>query len=265
MTSVRLMAALCMVSATAFVSAQTAVQYNQDRTAIFGTGNPDTGWTIDSNGQIEVGLRAKNRTTGATDNVNGVYSFATAPSPRGLWNYEFYMNSDVVNGVVPLDSYDWYLGVDQDSSDGTLLVYVQPLLYWGDDSFGNNSTLNGQGVEPASFNDYIAFPGMYNVVENSENITFGDYPGGAMPLLDNATYDYVIFAVPKGASPNADPIVSVGITVVVGSGGAAVTAQNHGQYVTDVASQADQMLASGQITRKEWAQVVSAAARSSGE
>ena len=87
--------------------------YNQNITAIYGGGNPDAGWTTDSGNGIQLGLRAKNRDTGATPNVNGVYAFSTgynAAHTRALWNYEFSINSGTPN----LSYYDYFLGVDLD-------------------------------------------------------------------------------------------------------------------------------------------------------
>lgn len=53
--------------------------YNQSITAIFGSGNPDTGWTVNQAGNVMLALRAKNRVTASTFNEDGVY-----PEPAGL-------------------------------------------------------------------------------------------------------------------------------------------------------------------------------------
>lgn len=192
-----------------------AVSYDQNITAIFGSGNPNTGWTTDAGigSGIVLGLRAKNRTTGDTSNVNGVYSYATAPATRGLWNYEFSINSGTPN----LDAYDFYLAVDGDSSQGISYTTVNPLSYWLDNSYGNNGTLQGQGVEGTD-----ALASANNLAQNSQNITFGDYPGGAQTLFPNATYNYNLFAVTRGAGVDGSRLADVSITVVVGQGGSAV-------------------------------------------
>lgn len=212
-----LLAVAALVAPAAF-----ADTYNDSITAIFGSGNPNTGWTSDSASGIELGLRAKNRTSGDTSNVNGVYSFASAPPTRGLWNYEFSINSDTSGtSGAGLDRYDFFLAVDRDSSLGVQWSIVNPLTYWLDNSYGNNTTANGAGVEGP-----FALAGLgNNVAQNSQNITFGDYPTfpqGSLPLEQNATYSYELFAVEKGAGANGARIVDVGITVVVGNGGAAV-------------------------------------------
>lgn len=205
---------LTLISA-ATLSAWAGVVYNQDITAIFGSGNPDTGWTADTTNGIQLALRAKNRVDASTSNVNGVYTFATAPSPRGLWNYEFSINSDPEGGSVPLSTYDYYLSADGHPSQCINYTTVNPLTHWVDNSFGNNDTANGQGVEgPAA-----VLAGTNNVAQNSQNITFGDYPGGAQTLMANATYNYELYAVEQGAGPTGDRLASVGITVIVGNGG----------------------------------------------
>jgi hypothetical protein len=210
----RKLLALTLISA-AVLTAGAAVMYNQTITAIYGSGNPNTGWTTDTSNGIELGLRAKNRDTGSTSNLTGVYSFPVGSGPKASWNYEFSINSDVTNGTDPLSTYDYYLSADDDPSQCIRYTTVNALNYWADSSYGNNGTANGQGVEgPAT-----ALAATNNIAQNSENITFGDYPGGPQTLGD-ATYNYELYAVEKGAGPNGARLASVGITVVVGNGGA---------------------------------------------
>jgi hypothetical protein len=217
------------LTSVAALSALAAVLYDQNITAIYGSGNPDTGWTADTSNGIQLGLRAKSRIDGSTTNATGVYSFPVGPAPRGAWNYEFSINSDVTNNTAPLSTYDYYISTDGDASKCIRYTTVNALNYWSDSSYGNNSTANGQGVEgPAS-----ALAATNNVAQNSENITFGDYPGGVQPLGD-ATYNYELYAVEKGAGPNGARLASVGITVVVGNGGAAcATPATAGQCKND--------------------------------
>ena len=65
-------------------------------------------------------------------------------------------------------------------------------------------------------------PGLHNVGQNSQNITFGDYPGGALGLDADATYTYELFAVMSGDGVNGTRLADVFINVVIGAGGAAV-------------------------------------------
>jgi hypothetical protein len=192
----------------AFVPSLMAVQYNQNVTAIYGSGNPDGGWTTETGGGITVGLRGKNRTTGATPNVNGVYTFPTGTvgSPaRALWNFEFSINS----GTAPLSSYIYSLSVDLDPSQGVNFLTFNPLTGYGDNSYGNAGTANGQGIEGLA----SALAGGNTIAQNSQNIVFL----GLNPLLDG-TYDYVLTASSAAGGPQA----TVGITVVVGNGGSRV-------------------------------------------
>src|SRR5580765_2377013 len=70
-----------------------AIAFNQNIVAIFGSGNPDTGWTTDTSaaGGIVLGLRGKERDTASTANASGVYSYATGVDPnnaaRARWNW----------------------------------------------------------------------------------------------------------------------------------------------------------------------------------
>ena len=209
----RKLLALTLISAVT-LSAWGAVVYNQNITAIFGTGNPNTGWTADTSNGIQLALRGKSRIDGSTTNTNGVYTFPVGAPLRGAWNYEFSINSDVA-GVDPLTTYDFYLSADGDPSGCIQYTTVDPLTHWNDNSYGNNSTANGQGVEgPAA-----TLAGTNNIAQNSQNITFGDYPGGPRPLMD-ATYNYELYAVEKGAGPNGERLASVGITIIAGNGGA---------------------------------------------
>ena len=210
----RKLLALTLISAVT-LSAWGAVVYNQNITAIFGSGNPDTGWTADTSNGIQLALRGKSRVDGSTTNTNGVYTFPVGSLPRGAWNYEFSINSDVA-GADPLTTYDFYLSADGDPTGCIQYTTVNALTYWNDNSYGNNTTANGQGVEGTA----AALAGTNNIAQNSQNITFGDYPGGPRPLMD-ATYNYELYAVEKGAGPNGERLASVGITIIAGNGGAA--------------------------------------------
>lgn len=205
---------LLVILMSGLAPATWATTYDQNITAIFGAGNPDTGWTVDSENGLTLGLRAKNRNDASTANTLGTYSFLNAPPTRGLWNYEFSVNS----GTAFLNSYDFYLAADQDSSQGISYSTVNALLHWNDNEYGNSSTLNGGGVAGTA----ASLAGLNSIAQNSQNITFGDYPGGALPLEANATYSYNLYAVRSGDGVNGTRLANVDITVVVGAGGAAV-------------------------------------------
>lgn len=200
-------AAACLASALALQ----ADSYNQNITAIFGSGNPNGGWTTDTGYGITLGLRAKNRDNGATPNVNGVYSFATgynSNNTRALWNYEFSINS----GTPYLSYFDYYLGIDMDSSAGINQQFVNPFAVYGDNAYGNTGTGNGMGTVGSG-----ALAGTNFVAQNSQNIIFLGFD----PMV-SSTFDYVLYAVSKGAGAEGQRLAEVSMTVVVGNGGAAV-------------------------------------------
>lgn len=202
-----------------------AVSYDQTITAIFGTGNPNGGWAADTNNNIELGLRAKNRTTGATpDSNNGIYTFATGVDPahtnRALWNFEFSINSDVSGMPGPttgnsLVDYVFVLSVDTDPSQGTNFTTFNPVSAIPDNSMGNNGTANGAGVETGPGSAF-----MFNIAQNSENITFSAF-GSGDPNAD-ATYDYRLAAYAIGDTMFLHPLAFISIQVIVGDGGARV-------------------------------------------
>ena len=205
---------LTLLSA-AVLSVGAAVSYNAMITAIYGSGNPNTGWTADSSNGITLALRGKDRISASTANTSGMYGpYAVGTDPansnRSTWNWDFSINS----GSVPLNTYDYYVAIDTDRSQCINYTVVDALTNWTDSSYGFSTTANGQGVEGTSGppNDYAA---TYTVVQQSQNLTFI----GGNPNLPG-TYNYELFAVEKGDGPGGVRLASVGIKVVVGSGGA---------------------------------------------
>ena len=198
----------------------TAASYNQTITAIYGGGNPDNGWTTDAGGGVTLGLQAKDRDDGTIVNVNEVYSYPVGPSAnplRAKWNWQFSINSGSANLDV---TYDYYVAIDLDPSQCINYAVVNALTSFGGTSYGNDGTLNGQGSEPNLLPpNPIVTPAFLaqnnNIAQQSQNLVFA---GGNMNL--NATYNYELFAVVKGSGPNGARVASVGITVVVGTGGA---------------------------------------------
>jgi hypothetical protein len=211
-----------VVAALGVTSSASALDYNQNITAIFGSGNPDQGWTTFVQDNIQLGLRAKNRTDGTTPNDGaGTYSFpvGTAPaSTRALWNFEFSANvnynpapaaslvGDIQIPPPKLADYTYLLSVDTDPSGGTSFISYNPLVFHSDNSYGNNATLNGAGVEVGPL-----LGSAYSMAQNSQNITF--FPFNGNPLI-SGTYDFA-FGIYEGASL----IGETKMIVVVGDGG----------------------------------------------
>jgi hypothetical protein len=206
---------LALVLCSSIAPAAWAVTYNDTITAIYGTGNPDTGWTSETANGITLALRGKNRDTGATPNSLGVYTFATGlniAGTRARWNYEFSIDS----GASFLSAYDYYLSVDLDPSMGISFTTINPFAAFNDNSFGDSSTANGAGYEgPGATNALLAGSNM--IAQNSQNIIFI-----GLDPFQNATYNYELYAVASGAGAAGTRLTSVSASVVVGTGGAPV-------------------------------------------
>lgn len=184
-----------------------AVLYNQNVVSIFGSGNPDTGYVTDTAGGVTVALRGKDRTTGNTFNVGGVYNLPTgfAAPGRGNANVEFSFNTDPLN--VALSGLSFWLEFDTDPSQGQSFNLLN-LATIPDNSYGNAGTANGAGVE-----GLFALLGLANpIMQNSENQAFL----GVNPLLDG-TYDYKAYALSGGIK-----VVEADIRINLGKGGAPV-------------------------------------------
>lgn len=206
--------------------AQAAESYDQNITAIFGSGNPDGGWTMSASdgGEVVLGLRGKERIGGAFNNVDDVYSFDTGlvglPTPnRATWNWEF----SVATPGGDLGNYTYSLLIDMDASQGTSFLPVNPMTFWTDNSYGEtglmngafSSLANGRGIEYA---DPAAWAGgggydQFEVIQNSQNIVFYGLDASA-----NSTFDYVL-----SAFDGNELIAQASIQVIVGEGGDPVT------------------------------------------
>jgi hypothetical protein len=217
---IRTVFAIALISISPLVAC--ADSFNQTITAIFGSGNPDTGWTTDTASGVTLALRGKDRDNGATPQPTtpGVYEFPTGFSinnpARAKWNWEFSIDSGSVNLS---DDYDYYIAVDVDPSECADYVVINALTSFNDNSYGTNATANGQGTEGTA----AALAGSNTIAQNSQNIVFA----GGDPDLD-ATYDYELWAVAQGDDPTGNRIVSVAIKVVVGTGGAVCDSDNDG-------------------------------------
>ncbi len=233
------MAAAAIAVACLFSASPASAQLTYDKTitAIYGSGNPDTGWTESPGGDVMLAMRAKNREDGNTTNASGVYSmpvgYQVGVINRARWNFEFSMNS----GLDKLDKYDYYLGIDTDPSIG-ISHTIFDVMAIPDNSYGNAATQNGQGVEGTA----ATYAGVYSIAQQSHNIRFYSTLANQDPNL-HATFDYCLYAVEKGEGALGGKLNSVNIRVVVGAGGAspqqlidelAVGAKNHGAFMAKV-------------------------------
>jgi hypothetical protein len=147
-----------------------------------GTGNPNGGFTVDTENGIELGLRAKLRQS--PNVINTPTDVYTVPaglqvgSPtHAAWNYEFSIDLaplGVSSGLNLGDIAGFTTLTITDVTTGTTNT-VNPLNYWADDSgFGPTVTT------PESTGQWGA--------QNSENPLFSDFP------LDSMSYSFNPYA-----------------------------------------------------------------------
>lgn len=172
-----LLAFAAIVVSSAAISAETYGSINVPPGVYFGAGNPNGNFNISTGNNLELALRAKNRTPVGPvliDGSTGVYSVPAGfcnvgcGTPKAKWNYEFSIHT--LDGSA-LTGYSFLLGVDHDATAGTNFYYVDPLSYWPD-----NATDGLAGVQ------------------NSENFTFGNTPGGAINANATGLYDFILLA-----------------------------------------------------------------------
>lgn len=164
----------------------------------FGSGNPNGNFNISRDGPFELGLRAKNRGAGPVliDGSSGTYSvaqgFCNPTCSGGLkasWNYEFSIHTTDGGS---LNRYAYRLGVDHDASANEIFTYVNPLTYWSDN----------------------ATDGIFGV-QASQNVRFGDTPGGAFNVFTPGLYDFILLAYNLNDVNFANPLAQVDMTVQV--------------------------------------------------
>jgi hypothetical protein len=200
-------------------SAFATISYDQTITYINGSGNPNTGWTADNEANgIQLGLRADVRDNGDTPNDGaGTYTFPTGNSVsnpnRADWNYQFTINSDI-NGVNPLNTYTFWLVISGTGLATPVTVNALGNGLFVDDSFGNNSSTQGNISGIGNGVNNAALAGANNVAANSETISFAPFLSLNNP---DGTYQFELYATATD-DPNADKLADVGITVNVGSG-----------------------------------------------
>lgn len=178
----QLVALFCLFTASA-----SALEYNQNITAIFGSGNPDTGWTTAADGQGTIALRARNIETGSTANNSGYYEFSAGfgslNQSLAQWNYEF----SIAGSSSFLANHNFYLGIDLDPTDG--VDYSNSLI---DPLSGLFTVANG------TWNSLTLFQGSLNIIDDFEVLPSTPDPNAG------GVYDYRLFAVAKTIlnSPN---------------------------------------------------------------
>jgi PEP-CTERM motif len=194
--------------AAAFVTdANAAPVFDQNVTnnVITGTGINNGGFTVNTVGDVEIGLRARERYPNPNQNTNsngdGTYNHATG----GYFsNFDWSINTGSVN----ISQYTYLIGIDYNPGFGTsfntfdMINGVNPnpaaggLALW-DHSFGTNATAQSAGVEATgatlavALADYNLLESSNNLVQNSWNLAF--FSGGPFAYDPNANGNYSIF------------------------------------------------------------------------
>ncbi|MCA9418811.1 MAG: hypothetical protein KC917_21230, partial [Candidatus Omnitrophica bacterium] len=117
----------CLALSLVLAGAASALSYDQNITAIFGSGNSDSLWTVDRANNIELGLRAKIPFVGTTNsNGDGTYSYNSAEilaGPNDVWNFEWSVNTNYDGSTSQVIADLCYLlEVDYDPGVGTNFV-----------------------------------------------------------------------------------------------------------------------------------------------
>jgi|WetSurMetagenome_2_1015567.scaffolds.fasta_scaffold87364_3 hypothetical protein len=216
----------------AALSAHASLTYDANVTnaVIYGSGNANGGFTVDTQSNVELGLRAHVRYPTPLDTFNsngaGTYSFATGGYGGGAklagWNFDFSINSDASGtSGLKLSALTYVLGIDTDASQGVNFTSIDPAALILDSAFGDNTTGTGvSGATPRVVGDGTqadtsTLLAQYNLMQNSENLGWFD------PTFDptaNGTYSFYLAAF----NDAGQQVARTNINVVVGQGGAAV-------------------------------------------
>ena len=195
--------------------AANAVLFDQNITpdVIFGSGNPNGGWTVMTVDNVEVGLRAKVRFLPIfNSNGDGTYThdagFSTGTA--ATWNYEFAVNLNADGTSTPARTFSNYavsLSIDTDPTAGVSFVTFNPLAIFNDNAYGDNSTANGAGDETAATN---GSPDPFFVVQGSQNIGFGAFLDASIP----ATWDFALTVVNNATGSTSATSMVVNVNAI---------------------------------------------------
>jgi len=176
---------------------------------IFGSGNENGFFVVDSAKGVEAGLRAKVPYQGVyNSNGAGTYSFDTGAHPKwgdpgASWNFEFSVNVDVNKSTGnTLGDYFIELSIDMDPGLGQDWISFNPFTTFGDNALGFYNTANGEGDDSETAN---ANYGKYSVGQNSMNIGWLGLP------FDNSvpgTYDFLL-SISDGQGKIAETFMKV--------------------------------------------------------
>lgn len=244
-----LRAIACALVLSCAGAAQAVITFDDNVTPdiLFGAGNANGGFTVDRQGSVELGLRAKLRFPPSNvfnSNGDGTYTFSAglgqAPN-HPVWAFEWSINTDYDNSSGDtLDDYTYLLEIDFDPGAGTnflawdhvsappapipFTVPQTPAFY--DHSIGTNATANGGGSEAGDGTTYAALLAANNVAQNSWRHTFFDEPPYTFDPHATGTYDVRLTAFDAGNNVAAQVSIKILVdgnvtpNVIYGSGNA---------------------------------------------
>ncbi len=207
------------------------INTNTTGNTIYGSGNTNGGWNLDTAGNVELGLRAHVRYDVATNlpqnvfnnNGDGTASMAAgappSPSTRARWNFDWSINSDASGtSGVNLNAFNFVLGIDSDAGAGTNFSTISLLSTFFDHSFGTNTTAQGAGAEATDLAGMNALAASNNLAQNSWNMDFFDngalFAGIFNPSADG-NYSFFLQAFDKTTGAL---VAQTDLTVIVGAG-----------------------------------------------
>jgi hypothetical protein len=162
----------CLIAALAFAAtAKAGTVYDTSLASpgyYNGTGNANTNFAVDTEGNLELGLSVIQRYVGPIDPGAGsnVYTVSTSAGPLATWNFEFSVNTQAGGGSNVLSDYTYSMSIEDVTADTTGPTF-DPVAAIPDDS-GYGSTGKTPGVTTAT--EWGA--------QNSENLGFpGFLPG----------------------------------------------------------------------------------------
>ncbi|WP_245759571.1 VPLPA-CTERM sorting domain-containing protein [Poseidonocella sedimentorum] len=167
-----------MAFAMTFAAAAEASTITPD--IIWGSGNVNRGFTVETTGSLELGIRAKQRFpasdaigVGIVQDVAGNYLFdsstSTAPAGRAMWSFDWSVNTNVdgVGGNLNMFTYLIEFDTDATVNENYSIAYDPFSNFFSGYYLGTNATTNGE----EDGNEYnILSPGdlaLHNVAQNS--------------------------------------------------------------------------------------------------
>lgn len=220
-------------------SAHAVITFDQSVTPdiIFGSGNTNGSFTIDTRNGVEIGLRAKIPFLGAPINSggDGTYTYSLAEllvaHPSQRWNFDWSVNTDPLAPAAStgnkIDDYTYRMGIDFDPSAATDFLVFDPItpnsgvgpaplnaVPFFDHAIGTNATPNGGGTDGTLAN-YAGLIAANNVAQNSwRHAFFPFHPSLSYDPTIAGIYDIQLWAIDAQGELAANTRIQVIITDV---------------------------------------------------